>query len=210
MGKKMFTFSLQYYYKSLMKKGFVILKSYNKIRIKQFIIKTFFIKCRGRIKKLNDKICLLYEFRKYLNRKWVIKYIKQQVYELRQFDTKNDKLIKSFRIEYIKSVHRKFFKVLKDVIDYKWIRDNNKKFLKKKIFIFFFKRVCERITNKCKQRKKKRDIDEYYNNKLQLKFIRFLKLATNYSHEQRGENIRKYLIKKLFFRNMKLIYVIFK
>jgi hypothetical protein len=147
------------------------------------------------------------QFRKCLWRKFVFKKLKV-VFDKRLEDSIDRKKVIRFRINDIKSIHREFFNRVYDLISFHRLIRYNDIFLKKKFYLKFFKIVCQIITNKCKERKKIKDIEELYKITLIQKTFNFWKKATAISIEERGYYYRKLLIKGLFFKNLKENYVI--
>jgi len=84
----------------------------------------------------------------------------------------------------------------------------NRIFFARKLYISFFKKICESILKSSKQKKKIYDISEYYEISLKTKFIRILKFFFDRSIEDKGRKMRRDICIKNFFTKLKNIHVI--
>lgn len=74
-----------------------------------------------------------------------------------------------------------------------------------KLYVTFFKKVCEKISESVKMRKKLIDIDELYHFNLKNKIFKTFKKFVNNIQIQRGIFYRKRITWILFFNNLKFI-----
>ncbi len=111
---------------------------------------------------------------------------------------------------YFVKLRRKFYlKELSKKLDLKTknLLKMNRIFFAKKLYIMFFKKICESIFESSKQKKKIYDISEYHEISLKTKFIKNLKLFFDISIEDRGRLMRRKICIKFFFTKLKEIYV---
>jgi len=99
-------------------------------------------------------------------------------------------------ITFIKNLNLNFVKISK----------LNKTFLLKKHFLTFFKKTCEKMLNKQKDKNKINDIIEYHNFQLKNKCFKHLKNAVKLSQIEYGKTLRKRLFQRILFANIKEIF----
>ena len=118
--------------------------------------------------------------------------------------------ITSYKIKNIKKkfAFRKF--IFNINLNFKKIMKINKNFKLKKTFLLFFKKVCKNMLQREKNRNKLLDITEYYNYKIKNKFFNRLIKAVLLIQQEQGISIRKKLLKKLFFENLKNLWLYIK
>jgi hypothetical protein len=211
MKKKMLIQSLQFYYYTLIKKGFIGLRDNTgslEHMVKVFQCRRFLQACAAKLNRLKDNLYVFSEFKKCLNRKIIFGKLKARIlYKKMSGGDLYYTKIKRFRINRIKSTHRDFFQRIFDTVSFKRLVNYQQSFLRKKFYLKFFKTTCIIIANKCKQRKKLKDVDELYTINLIQKYINLWKKVTAASIEERSMYYRKLLVKRRFFNSLKDIYV---
>jgi hypothetical protein len=203
MEKKMFIQSLQIYYFNLMRKGFHGISRIKDNEIKKFRCKIFFEICIYKKNKFKKAKIVFKEFQKYLFRKFAFRNLKRRNYKENEFSNKIDR----FRIKCIKNTHKLFFEKLLEKVAFIRLVKYNIMFLKKKIYLKFFKTICQGISNKIKTQKQISDINEFYKIKLIQKYFHKLQKAVELTLDSKYLFYRKFLIKKILFRNLKENYV---
>jgi hypothetical protein len=86
------------------------------------------------------------------------------------------------------------------------IKKLNKSFLLKNLFLNFFKKTCKHIITTQTNKKKIQDIEEFYSYKLKNKIFKKLLKSTEIRQNSNGKKIRKFLIRKILFKNIKELY----
>jgi hypothetical protein len=92
-------------------------------------------------------------------------------------------------------------------INNKNISRMNKNFFISKLYIEFFKKVCESISYTCKRKKKLKDIKEYYELNLKSKIFNKFSVMIEVLQKERGLMLQRIIKGKILFLNMKIICV---
>lgn len=118
-------------------------------------------------------------------------------------------MILKFTADKIGDIKRKYAFIIfvKNLnLNFAKIKKLNKNFLLKKHFLTFFKKTCEKMLNKQKDKNKMNDIIEYHNFHLKSKLFKNLKYAVEISQSENGKLLRKKLFKRILFKNLKELY----
>lgn len=187
----------------------------------QFIFKTlqknlkasnYKLICFNRLKKACLKTqSKIFMFQNFISKSFQIKHclhiLKQNIHSLSFYSKANANSFLTFSHYQKAHTYSAFFKIMKEKHLIKKLSDQYNICFVQKLYIAFFKMVVLKKAEKEKRRKKLKDAEEIYLYNLARKAIRNLYINKKISIMAQSIQLRKYVISKMFFNNLRELHL---